>query len=185
MGPAPAVFWLPVPAWRHLPRGRRVTPRGRVTYRPGSALGDTKHLPWEMREPRGSGLPPLPSPVRAAAGGDAPAAPARRRCGPAVPLPAVSESAGPCLPARRAAGAPPAAARTPSAAPLRPPARPGLSRPPAGGRPRLTWRGVGAGGAPAGDGARQPPPSAPSAAFVCAVTWAAVRDLSGSPQDMP
>lgn len=91
-------------------------------------------------------------------------------------------------PARRAAGAPPAATRTPRrrrfacGAPRPEPA-------PGGGRPRLTWRGGGgAGGERAPEGETvlaSPRRSAPAAAFVCAVTWAAVRDLSGSPQDMP
>jgi len=86
------------------------------------------------------------------------------------------------LPARRAAGAPPAASRTPSAPPRRRFA-PGPSRPRRGEAPAHL---AAARGEPRrGTVPASPRRSAPSAAFVCAVTWAAVRDLSGAPQDMP
>lgn len=124
-------------------------------------------FPGRCGIPGGQASPPRPRdaapalPVRAAAGGDAPAARPAGGCGPAVPLPSPPRRARGrrALPARRAAGAPPAAARTPSAAPLRLSARPGLSRPPAGGGPGSPGEAAAARGEPLRGGRCSPAPA--------------------------
>lgn len=147
--------------------GRWVTPRGKGARLPGSALGGTQLLSWEPREP---GLPHRrPRNAAAnlavrAAGGDAPAAPARRRAGGLRPGGPHRRARGRrALPARRAAGAPPAASRTPRQRPLPLRSAPARAGPRRGEAPaHLERRRRGGGESPrGGDGARQPPPERP------------------------
>ena len=175
----PAGLRAPLPP--RASRWLRGSARGALLPVRGAAL-----LPGATGDPPGPGLhraprdaaSPLPARDAAATLRGRRRLPTATRRGAAAPRPPPRRA----LPARRAAGAPPASSRTPSAAPRRRFA-PGPNRPRRGEAPAHL---AAARGEPRrGTVPASPRRSAPSAAFVCAVTWAAVRDLSGAPQDMP